>query len=133
MTKKQGDYISYRFRRAEETFEDALIMIDHKRWNTAINRLYYSCFYAVISLLIKHNITTRSHDGARTKFGNEFIKTGILDKKYGKLYSKLFDLRQKGDSGDLFDFDDKIVLPLVEEVNELISVIKNLLNHSESN
>ncbi len=133
MTKKQGDYIIYRFRRAEETFEDALIMIDHKRWNTAINRLYYSCFYAVISLLIKNNIKTRSHDGTRTKFGNEFIKTGILDKKYGKLYSKLFDLRQKGDYGDLFDFDDKIILPLVDEVNEFISVIKNLINPTESN
>ena len=127
MTVKRDDYIKYRFKRAEESFEDALILIEKKRWNTAINRLYYSCFYAVISLLLKNGFVTRTHDGSRTKFGNEFIKTGILDKKYGKLYTKLFDFRQKGDYGDLFDFDDKTVLPLVDQVNEFISIIKGLI------
>lgn len=107
--------------------EDAIILIEKKRWNTAINRLYYSCFYAVISLLLKSGFITRTHDGTRTKFGNEFIKTGILDKKYGKLYTKLFDLRQKGDYGDLFDFDDKTVLPLVNQVKEFISAIKGMI------
>ena len=128
MTKKQDEYIKYRFKRAEESFDDALIMIENKRWNTAINRLYYSCFYAVISLLLKNDFVTRTHDGARTKFGNEFIKTGIIDKKYGKLYSKMFDFRQKGDYGDLFDFDDKTVLPLAGQVREFISLISQKIS-----
>jgi len=127
MTAKRDEYIKYRFKRAEESFEDALILIEKKRWNTAINRLYYSCFYAVISLLLKNGFVTRTHDGARTKFGNEFVKTGILDKRYGKLYSKLFDFRQKGDYGDLFDFDDKTVLPLVDQVKEFIATIKEMI------
>ena len=127
MTKKQDEYIKYRFKRAEESFEDALIMIKNKRWNTAINRLYYSCFYAVIALLLKSDFVTRTHDGARTKFSKEFVKTGLIDKEYGKLYSKLFDYRQKGDYGDLFDFDDKTVLPLVDQVKEFLSLIKNLI------
>jgi uncharacterized protein (UPF0332 family) len=127
MTAKRDEYIKYRFKRAEESLEDALILIEKKRWNTSINRLYYSCFYAVISLLLKNGFITRTHNGARTKFGNEFVKTGILDKKYGKLYSKLFDFRQKGDYGDLFDFDDKTVLPLVDQVREFISMIKGMI------
>jgi uncharacterized protein (UPF0332 family) len=127
MTLKREEYIKYRFKRAEESLEDALILIEKERWNTAINRLYYSCFYAVISLLLKNGFVTRTHDGARTKFGNEYIKTGILDKKYGKIYSKLFDFRQKGDYGDLFDFDDNTVLPLVNQVKEFIASIKELI------
>lgn len=127
MTLKQEEYIKYRFKRARESFEDALILIEKKRWNTAINRLYYSCFYAVISLLLKNGFVTRTHDGARTKFGIEFIKTGILEIKYGKLYSKLFDFRQKGDYGDLFDFDNKTVLPLVDQVKEFIDAVKKLI------
>lgn len=127
MTKKEDEYIKYRFKRAEESFNDALIMIKNRRWNTAINRLYYACFYAVIALLLKNEFVTRTHDGARTKFGKEFVKTGIIDKEYGKLYSKLFDFRQKGDYGDLFDFDDKTVLPLVDQVKEFISVISKMI------
>lgn len=49
----QDKYIKYRFRRAEESFDDAVIMIENKKWNSAVNRLYYSCFYAVIALLLK--------------------------------------------------------------------------------
>ena len=122
--ENRDEYIKYRFQRAEESLDDALILIENKKWNTAINRLYYSCFYAVIALLLKNNIETRSHDGARTKFSNEFIKTGKLDKKYGKLFSKLFDYRQKGDYGDLYDFDEIIVLPLVDQVKNFVSEIK---------
>jgi uncharacterized protein (UPF0332 family) len=122
--ENRDQYIKYRFQRAEESLDDAFIVIENKKWNTAINRLYYSCFYAVIALLLKNNIETRTHDGARTKFSNEFIKTGKLDKKYGKLFSKLFDYRQKGDYGDLFDFDEIIVLPLVDQVKDFVSVIK---------
>lgn len=67
MTKKQDEYIKYRYRRAEESFDDALIMIKNKRWNTVVNRLYYACFYSVIALLLKNNFVTRTHDGARAK------------------------------------------------------------------
>jgi len=126
--ENQDEYIKYRFKRAVESLDDALIMIENKKWNTAINRLYYSCFYAVIALLLKYDIETHTHDGARTKFSNEFIKTGMIDKKYGKLYSKLFDFRQKGDYGDLFDFDDKIVLPLIDQVKEFIAEIGKFIN-----
>ena len=81
----------------------------------------------MIALLLNNDIETRTHDGAITKFSNEFIKTGTLDKKYGKLFSKLFDYRQKGDYGDLFDFDDKIVLPLVDQVKDFLTEIKKLI------
>lgn len=92
---EQSDYIKYRFKRSKETFEEAQILAKEERWNAVINRLYYASFYAVIALLLKHNIETQSHDGARTQFGLNFIKTGKIDVEFGKLFSKLFDYRQK--------------------------------------
>lgn len=124
---KKSEYIIYRFRRAQESFDEALIMIDNKKWNTTVSRLYYSCYYAAIALLLKYNIEARSHSGVRTKFSDTFIKTGEIDLKFGKLFSHLADYRQKGDYGDLYDFDDKIVLPLVDQVREFISEIKILI------
>ena len=58
--ENRGDYIAYRFHRAEESFEEAIILADKGKWNSVINRLYYCCFYAVIALLLKHNIETRA-------------------------------------------------------------------------
>ena len=121
------EYINYRFHRAEESYEEALILAKEKRWNAVINRLYYACFYAVISLLLKNNISTQTHDGARTQFGLIFVKTGIFDKESGKLYSKLFDYRQKGDYGDLFDYNEELTMPLINKVKEFLIEIKKHL------
>lgn len=121
----RDEYIKYRFHRAEESFEEALILAKEARWNAVINRLYYACFYAVIALLLKNNISTQSHDGARTQFGLYFIKTGIIDKESGKLFSKLFDYRQKGDYGDLFDYDEELTAPLIDKVKAFLDEIKN--------
>lgn len=121
------EYVNYRFHRAEESYEEALIPAKEERWNAVINRLYYACFYAVIALLIKNNISTQTHDGARTQFGLIFVKTGIIDKESGKLFSKLFDYRQKGDYGDLFDYDEELTKPLINKVNEFLIEIKKHL------
>lgn len=121
--ENRDDYIKYRFHRAEESFDEAMILAENEKWNTVINRLYYSCFYAVIALLLKNDVETQTNDGARTQFGLHFIKTGKIDKEYGKLFTKLFDYRQKGDYGDLFDYDEEIVKPLIEQVKEFIGEI----------
>ena len=123
----RSDYIKYRLQRAEDSYSDAIILAEKERWNSVINRLYYSCFYAVIALLLKNDIETQTHDGSRTQFGLKFIKTGLIDKKFGKTYSKLFDMRQKGDYGDLYDYDKETVLPLIDLTKAFLEEIKKHL------
>lgn len=122
-TKKE--YIKYRLIRADETLEDAKILASHERWNAAINRLYYGAFYAVAALLISDNIETLSHDGARSQFSLHYIKTGVFEKEAGKLLSRLFDYRQKGDYGDMFDYTEELVNPLIPKVEDFITQIKS--------
>jgi uncharacterized protein len=120
----KDDYIKYRFQRAEQSFEEVLLLVDNKRWNAAINRMYYACFYAASALLLKHEIKTQTHDGVRMQFGLQFVKTNLIDRQFGKLYSKLFDYRQKGDYGDLYDFDENTIKPLVVPVRDFINEVR---------
>jgi hypothetical protein len=48
MTGTKEDYIYYRIQKSNETREDAIILADKKRWNSRVNRLYYSSFYLTI-------------------------------------------------------------------------------------
>jgi len=121
------DYIRYRMQRAEQTLEDARLLVENEKWNAAVNRLYYACFYAVSALLLKNGFSSQTHDGARTLFGQHFVKNGLVEKKYGKLYSKLFDHRQKGDYGDLYDFDRDAVEPLMGPVSDFVDCLKGLI------
>jgi uncharacterized protein (UPF0332 family) len=122
--ENKKDYISYRLQKADESFADAELLAENGRWNSVVNRLYYASFYAVIALLISRGIESTTHNGSRTQFGLNFIKTDIIEKKYGKHFSKLFDLRQKGDYGDLFDYDKETVEPLVILTKGFIQEIK---------
>ena len=118
------DYITYRLKRADEAFDEALFLVQKERWNTIVNRLYYSCFYAVMALLLKNNIKASTHRGTLNQFSLQFIKTNKIDIEYGILYSKLYDFRQKGDYGDMFDFTEEQVSPLIEKVSDFLSEVK---------
>lgn len=125
MTGSKDDLINYRLSRSKDTLDDAKILADRERWNSAINRLYYSAYYAVIALLLKHDYKPTTHNGAKSIFSEHFIKKEIIPKEFGKLYSQLFTWRQKGDYDDLYDFDKDKVIPYFEPVQRMIEIIED--------
>jgi len=127
MTRELNDYINYRLQRALDTLNDARLLAANERWNSSINRLYYACFYAVSALLYYHSIEARTHKGVRIKFMNEFIKPGLFDKEYGKLFSDLYDWRQEGDYSDFVSFDKELTPPLINQSEEFIALIRKFL------
>lgn len=126
MQYSQDKYIRYRIERAWKTFEDAKTLANIKSWNSSMNRLYYASFYAVIALFAKNNINSHTHSGAKTQLSLHFVKTGKLDKESGMLYGDLFDLRQKGDYGDFFDFEEQHITSLIPKVEEFLRKIETL-------
>ena len=124
---KPEDYIKYRIERAKETIREVQTHIDNKFWNTAINRMYYACFYAVGALLAKNKIEVSSHSGVRQKFGEYFVKTGKIDRNIAKHFTELSEKRHKGDYNDFYDYDEKTVLRLYPYSKELIEQIEKIL------
>jgi len=129
MTGSKNDLVKYRIERAKDTYDDALILADKQKWNSTINRLYYSAYYAVIALILDSDIKSTTHNGAKTNFSKYFVKTGKISKDFGKIYSQLFTWRQKGDYSDLFDFDKNKVMPYFEPVKELIELIEKMIDY----
>jgi len=121
------DYIKYRLKKAEETYLAAKVLYEKAIWNSVINRLYYACFYAINALLVKKKIKAQTHSGMRSQFSLYFIKTKIFKKQYGKLYSDLFDSRQRGDYSDFYDFDKETIDEFMIPVRELLSLIKKYI------
>lgn len=50
--QEKQEIVKYRIIKARETFNEVKLHIENKLWTTAINRLYYACYYAVIALLM---------------------------------------------------------------------------------
>jgi uncharacterized protein (UPF0332 family) len=102
-------------------------LAEKQRWNSAINRLYFAAYYAIIALLLNEDYKSTTHNGAKTKFSEHFIKKGIFPAEIGRIYSQLFTWRQKGDYADLFDFTGDKVSPYFDPVERLIALVEEFL------
>jgi len=122
-TDDTQEYIKYRISSAFNAYEAAKVLAENGFWNSAVNRLYYAVFYSVNALLVQNEIHANSHSGTRSQFTLHFIKTGKLDKKFGKLLTELYDWRQKGDYENIFDYNAESVQPMFGLVLEMIEEI----------
>ncbi len=130
MKGSKEDYLKYRISKSHEIYEDAVLLIKNGRWNSAVNRLYYSSYYLASALLYKHKIKVETHNGIKTQLFLHFVKTGKLSKELGKLYSHLFDWRQETDYADFIEFDEATVSPLLSEVEELNKILEGLIENA---
>jgi len=103
-------------------------MIDNKFWNASVNRIYYSCYYAVSAILLKKSVETNSHKGIRQMFGLHFVQEGLVSKEDGRFFSDLYDRRQTGDYDDYVSYDEEIVMKLFNQSEGFIARIINLID-----
>ena len=70
MTPEQRfDIVLYRMNSAKSLLDEIKDHIERGYYNTAMNRMYYACFYAVGGLLLQSEIDgVKSHEGVRQKF-----------------------------------------------------------------
>ncbi len=105
MTQAYTELIRYRLARAEESLAEASLLLGNNYVRTAVNRLYYACFYAVTALLLTEGHSSPKHSGVRALFDQLWIAPGRLPRDLGRFYRHLFASRQRGDYADLVTFD----------------------------
>ena len=119
--------ISYRLERSQESIEAARILFKNKMLTSAMNRIYYSMFYSVQALLILKNVSFSKHGQVKGYFNREFIKTEIFPKKFGRLYNKAFEYRQKFDYVDLVIPESVLVDDYIKKADNFIREIKEFI------
>ena len=92
--------VCYRIESAENTLAEVETHRANGFYNTAVNRLYYACYYAATAILIANGIEVKSHDGVRMNLGKYIVQEGILTPELGRYFSRLFSKRSTGDYDD---------------------------------
>jgi uncharacterized protein (UPF0332 family) len=105
--------IKYRLERADESLKAASLMFENNLYIPAINRIYYSMFYAINALLVLSESSFSKHGQVKGYFNRSFIKTEVFPKEFGKLFNTVFEYRQK------FDYVD-LIIPEPELVSDYI-------------
>lgn len=128
--EERNAILAFRMDKARNTWLEAKGIAELKFWNAVANRLYYACYYVTGALLIANNHKAHTHNGVIHLLGMHFIKTGIVSKDAGKLYSKLYELRQTGDYDDMFNLTQEDIEPLILPAGNYIAELEKLISGS---
>ena len=120
--------VRYRMESAESTLAEVETHRTNGFYNTAVNRLYYACYYAATAILIANGIEVKSHDGVRMNLGKHIVQTGILSPKLGRYFSRLFTKRSTGDYDDFFNHSAATVDELIPDAKLFIQTIKDWID-----
>lgn len=131
MTDKDA-LLLYRLKQAEETLTDAENMLKGNFTPRSItNRVYYSMFYAVLSLFLKTgvNIKTSKHIGVISSFDKEFVKTGKFDKYYSEILHDTFDIRQEADYKEFVEITLEDATGYIDMAKKFLTKIKDFIGN----
>ena len=117
--------VRYRMESAESTLAKVETHRANGFYNTAVNRLYYACYYAATVILIANGIEVKSHDGVRMNLGKYIVQEGILSPELGRYFSRLFSKRSTGDYDDFFNHSLETVDELMPDAKLFIQTIKD--------
>ena len=125
--EQRVDIVKYLLENAFNTLSEVESHRENGFYNTAVNRLYYACYYAARAILTAYHIEAKSHEGVRQQLGLNFVLTGKISEEQGRFYSRLFSKRTTGDYDDFINHTLETVDELYPQAQAFVNTIAELL------
>ncbi len=113
-------FAKYRLERAKETLKSSILLYENKDLAGAINRAYYSIFYAIRAVLAVESMDFKRHKDVIAYFNKNYIKTEKFPRKIGSKIAQAQTIREDS------DYDDEYV-PSIDKTSQQIETAKELI------
>ena len=127
MTPEQKALAFHRFERAETSLQEAKDELTRKNPRLAVNRAYYTVFYAMRAFLATVGKDSSKHTGVAALFNEHFIKTKVVPAVSFKSIQSLMDLRHEGDYQDFAVITEEEANGAVETAQSALDTMRNIL------
>ena len=98
MGNEEKIFVSRFLEKAKSALDDAEFNTENNRYYTALNRIYYSIFYSVMSLGYLDNFITSKHKQLMGWFNKKYIyEEKIFDENLSKIYKEAYENRMESD------------------------------------
>jgi len=111
--------------------QDAQILLNGGRWRSAIDRAYYAMFHAAQAVLYARGYKPKTHEGTKTMFGEHVIKVQLAERRFGKMLTKAYDMRQASDYEVDIVFGEEDVGGVVKMAEEFVQKMKEIVGRIE--
>lgn len=131
MQRKYEEEIAANLERAEASIQAAKDLAEGAYYDFVASRAYYAAFYAATAVLLCEELEFSKHSGVIAFIHREFIRTGKLDKRYGKNLNWLFELRSVGDYGAMVHVSRQDAEKAIKVAEEFLRAIEGLIYKEE--
>jgi len=114
----------------KEQKEGLMLLITYSRmvfFEDAVSRAYYSMYFAAKALLLKKDITVKTHKGLLSKFGLEFVNEGVVEEYYGRALRIAEELREEADYSISREITKEDAESIIEDAEKFLERIKRAI------
>ena len=90
-------YIRIRLEKAQDDLVTARDLLNMGHYRTSVNRAYYTVFHVASAALLWLDVQREKHSGIHSAFGEFFVKNGIVEPEFGKIYTDARRAREQQD------------------------------------
>ena len=113
--------------KAKRRLDAAHHLLGEGFYEDAVSRAYYSMYFAAKALLLKRDITVKTHKGLLSKFGLEFVDEGVVEKYYGRALRIAEELREEADYSISREISKEEAEAIVEDAEKFLVRIKEAI------
>ena len=127
MDENTRELIKVRLEKAEEDIKTAVELLSLKRYRATVNRAYYALFGITTALLLTKKLERSKHSGVEAAFNQHFIKAGIVEVEYGRIFDYVRKKREECDYTAKSTIDKGTAEKIVKDSKKFIRRIKEYL------
>lgn len=123
----------YRYRRAVEDLDMAMVLLEKGGYRASVNRSYYAVFHALRAVTIMDAFDSSKHSGVIAYFNQHYVKEGIFDREISKIITSAYRLREKADYEDFAVVSKREAENQYKKAETVLEKIKEYLTNEWEN
>lgn len=112
--------------KAHESLDSAGVLLENNKYANSISCAYYAMFHAAKAALTLKGTESRTHSGTVNRFGEIFVKSGLVEDFYGKAFSAAMEDRMVADYGVEARFSREDAKSTFEDAKGFVHKIERL-------
>ena len=129
MDNRQIDLSKYRIQESKDSLIVAENCLNDGFYKDAINRSYYSAFYAIKAILALDTVDFKRHKDVVAYFNKEYVATWIFQREIGRRLGILKQLREKSDYDDFYIASKEKAEEQLETTKIILSSVEGYLTN----
>lgn len=121
------DNVREAFNVGKEQLISSKMLFEGGQYRDSVTLSYYAMYSSALALLLKKDISPKTHEGTLRQLAKEYVKEGLLSKE---AYDYLYDgriLRNKSSYDYSVVFSEELVEELIFQAEKFIDEVEQLL------